>query len=212
MKTLLTSRNTLIILLVLHLVGMMGIMLGFEGLILPLTPIHLLVSTTLILAHQKLNTSMIIFLAGAWSLGFGMEWLGVHTGKIFGAYEYGATLGLKLDEIPLIIGVNWIMLVIASASVVGSIPLSWWQRSILGAALMVGLDVLIEPVAVKYDFWTWYGEPIPLQNYLAWGGIALVMHLWLNGMTSFKPNKVAIGLFLFQVLFFGGLLIYLNLS
>ena len=40
------------------------------------------------------------------------EAIGVNTGLLFGTYEYGANLGFKIFGVPLIIGVNWTVLII----------------------------------------------------------------------------------------------------
>jgi putative membrane protein len=70
----------------------------------------------------------------------------------FGNYVYKTTLGWKFLETPLIIGVNWILL---TCSVVYSIENK--IKSNLGiafasACLLVLLDILIEPVAIQYNF------------------------------------------------------------
>ena len=58
-----------------------------------------------------------------WSIGvivgsFGIEWLGVQTGHIFGAYVYGQTLRPSIDGVPLSIGCAWFVMLIASVAVV----------------------------------------------------------------------------------------------
>jgi putative membrane protein len=39
--------------------------------------------------------------------------LGVHTGILFGNYKYGNALGLKLNDVPILIGINWFIVVYA---------------------------------------------------------------------------------------------------
>ena len=61
-----------------------------------------------------------------WSVGvligsFGMEWLGVRTGKIFGAYTYGQTLRPSIESVPISIGCAWFVMLIASVAVVQKI-------------------------------------------------------------------------------------------
>ena len=50
-------------------------------------------------------------------LGFVVEVVGVQTGLIFGSYSYGATLGVKLFDTPLLIGLNWIFVSYSSYSI-----------------------------------------------------------------------------------------------
>jgi len=33
---------------------------------------------------------------------------------------------------------------------------------------MVGMDLLIEPVAIELNFWRWTDVTVPLENYIAW--------------------------------------------
>ena len=42
------------------------------------------------------------------------------------------------------------------------------------ALLMVGFDLLLEPAAVKLNYWVWVKDYIPVQNYLAWFGLSFV--------------------------------------
>ena len=68
---------------------------------------------------------------------------------------------------------------------------------------MVGLDYLIEPVAIKLDFWFWKEGLIPAQNYVAWFIVAFILlllyHIWIKQ----NQNRIAIILFSIQVVFFG---------
>lgn len=113
---------------------------------------------------------------------FSLEALGVATGKIFGEYHYGQTMFLQVLEVPLVIALNWTVLILA----VNNLMYRWTQHPIL-LALLSGVfiaiyDYFIEPVAISLDYWQWEGGTIPLQNYLAWSIIAfffsLPLHYW----------------------------------
>lgn len=109
----------------------------------------------------------------AWML----EVAGVRTGQIFGEYAYGHTLGYQLVNVPITIGINWILLVMVTGAVVAE-----WNvggkigRAALGAGLMTALDVLIEPVAMHFDFWQWNNNNIPIQNFIAWWVASFFFH------------------------------------
>ena len=45
------------------------------------------------------------------------EILGVNYGLIFGKYDYGDNLGLKLLGVPLLIGLNWVVLTFICGSI-----------------------------------------------------------------------------------------------
>ena len=44
------------------------------------------------------------------------EILGVKFGVIFGDYEYGSALGLKIFDVPLLIGANWAILTVSCSA------------------------------------------------------------------------------------------------
>ncbi len=107
-----------------------------------------------------------------------LEVQGVRTGQIFGVYSYGKTLGFQLAKVPITIGLNWLVLVLATSAlveewnIVGKI-----SKAAIGAGLMTALDFLIEPVAVHFDFWTWAGVQVPAQNFIAWWFASFLFHL-----------------------------------
>src|SRR6218665_3631044 len=101
-----------LILVIVHLAGIIGINSPYRDFFLVLSPLNLLLSAMLLLwNHKHFNAATIIFLAITATAGFLVEVAGVHTHIIFGSYDYGKTLGLKLFDVPLIIGINWLMLV-----------------------------------------------------------------------------------------------------
>ena len=79
-------------------------------LFLKLIPLALLLSFIgLIVFHaSKPDVKTIVVFAGIYFIGFLIEALGVNTGKIFGEYVYGKSLGFKISETPVIIGINWL--------------------------------------------------------------------------------------------------------
>ena len=129
------------------------------------------------------------------------EWLGVHTGFLFGDYVYGESLGKKWFGVPIIIGINWIMLTMISASIVQLSNIHWLLKALGATFLMVLLDILIEPVAIVSDYWYWNGE-IPLTNFIGWIIVAFVLQTLYFGSKLAEPNKVGISLYIIQVIFF----------
>ncbi len=109
-----------------------------------------------------------------------IEAIGVNSGEIFGAYDYGNALGLKILDTPPIIGINWAILVLGTGYwlILSSLKIkNTILFSFLGAIIMTILDILIEPVAIKLDFWHWKTQTPPLQNYLAWFLISFLLFL-----------------------------------
>jgi putative membrane protein len=209
------------LILVMHFAGLLG--LWFEPtreLFEMATPFNLITSIVLLfLAQRSYSPSFWIFVSITFLVGFFIEVIGVETEAIFGTYNYGKTLGFKVLEVPLLIGVNWIMITFIVNYFISTYfsffiftsKITLFIKSVLSAILMVILDYLIEPVAVIHDFWSWKGDFIPLQNYLGWFLVALPLCMLFQYARFEKTNKFAYSLLLAQLLFFGGynlLLVY----
>jgi uncharacterized membrane protein len=197
---------TRIIVVVFHIVGLIGMKIPS---LLPifqlLTPFHLLVCTTVLLVfHRDWNKNFILFLILSISLGFLSEVLGVKTGFPFGNYYYSEVLGLQLWEVPLIIGVNWFLLVYITGALFHE-KKPFFLAAILGAALLVLIDVLIEPVAVKLNFWQWEDDEIPLSNYIGWFGVAFILQCFYHGLNFQKENPMSDVLIISLIVFFAAL-------
>ena len=185
---------------------------GFIGLNVPataplfrlLTPFNLIASLILLLLfHTDWRSSFGLYCLTAFGVGFLAEVVGVHTGLLFGDYSYGTVLGWKVAEVPLTIGTNWLLLTYLCGSVVDRLPLRVPLKILLAAGLMTLLDILIEPVAVQLDFWTWHTATIPLSNYLGWYGVSAVVFGVFYLLPFQKKNALAPLLLLLQFLFFG---------
>lgn len=194
---------SIVILFIFHVVGVVGLSSDYQDLFLRLTPLNLLLSLGLFIwANNDFSIQFYKVMAILFALGFLVEVIGVSTGVLFGEYTYGATLGFKLFETPLMIGVNWILLSLASFGVSSFFLKKQLPIVLLSSLLMVLMDVLIEPIAISLDFWTWALGDIPLQNYVMWFFVSLIM----NALISFNRLKIdyriSFGLLLSQILFF----------
>lgn len=192
-----------IILVLLHLVGAVGLSLPeYREFFLALTPAHLLTTMILLLFfHKGWNDAFPIFAAASFWIGFLSEIIGIHTGYLYGDYVYGPTLGPKLWDVPLVIGVNWFILSYLTGSVFHKIQNDWYA-AFLGATAMTSLDYILEPVAVALDFWAWKWDIIPLSNYLGWFGVSFLVQLIWRKANFEKSNPIAAFLLIIWILFF----------
>ena len=197
--------NIIIILLfILHLVGGVALSMdSVESIFLALTPFNLAFTFGLLIwGNDDFSFNFFKVISVLFLIGFFVEVLGVYSGILFGEYHYGKTLGFQFLEVPLIIGVNWVLLVVSSFAVSSYFVSNSILKVILSSIIMVLLDLMIEPVAIRLDFWHWQAEVIPLQNYLMWFLVALLMN-WILTFNRFKFNvKLGFGLLISQVLFF----------
>ena len=195
-------------------------MIGAAGFIFPLTRtffIHLtltaLALSFLVLlffqsfSHVKRD---LLVLTGIFLTGFIIEAIGVNTGLIFGSYRYGETLGFKIYQTPLYIGVNWVFITYTALSLAEKISKRQHLQFLLAPSLMLIYDMLLEQLAPKMDMWHWKHSSAPLQNYMAWWLIGLVFTMVLRISRMDTKNPLAIPLFICQFVFF--FLLYLGLN
>lgn len=196
--------NAFRLLLAMHIAGGIGLAIPESRVFFQmLTPFNLLATGAIVFHFEEKKTpTYILLLVISFLVGFGIEVVGVHTGLIFGEYQYGATLGFKLWEVPLAIGLNWAILIYTTGLLSDRLRVPKLLKAVAGALLMVMLDYLIEPVAIKLDFWSWSHESIPIKNYIAWFSISLILHILFQLLPFSKNNPLAIKLLYIQGLFF----------
>lgn len=195
----------LVILLFVNIIGVVGFR---SECLLPyfksLTPFNLLFTLLICFFYLPWRPFISVFIL-LFSIGFAVELLGVKTGLLFGNYEYGSTLGLKWYNVPLIIGLNWFVLAIGARGCANRITQNTFLQVLCASLFMVGLDYLIEPVAMKYDFWDWSQNKVPLQNYFMWFLVSILMQVLLNKKSRLIPFLLALAILISQLIFFGAL-------
>lgn len=198
------EKNAFGLLIAMHLAGAMGLSIPeTQELFKLLVPFNLLATAAIVLHFEKEKTFKYgLFILLTFAIGFFAEVVGVKTGVLFGAYTYGPTLGFKALEVPLAIGLNWVVLVYCSAHLSKKISNSTILRIIFGSAIMVAFDLLIEPVAIRFDFWSWEELNIPIRNYIGWFSISLILHILFHFLIKSSNNSLAIRLLYIQVAFF----------
>jgi len=203
-----SQRVSIIIIILFHVVGLVGCSLpATDVLFLKLVPWHLLLMTVVIICnHSQLGNRFFLFALLVFVIGFTAELVGVHTGWLFGNYVYGETLGPQLFRIPLMIGVNWFLLIYSTGVLLQRSRIkNGIIRILAGAIILVMLDILIEPMAIHFDYWHWADNHIPLKNYVCWFGLSALL-LFVFDQFKFKLQSiVAPILLIMQFVFFMGL-------
>ena len=200
------KKVSIIIIWLFHLSGLLGLLYIDKNLFASLTPLNLFISTTLLFVNQTNATKMKFFIVFAiFFVGMIAEILGVQYGLIFGNYQYGNNLGLKLLGVPILIGFNWVVLTV----ICGSISSKIFKKSkvlsiIFGITLMLLIDITLEPIAPVLDYWEFSGSKAPLQNYIGWGITSLITQTLYQYFYKTKEFIFSINLFIAQFLFFLG--------
>lgn len=201
------KKYLLYFLILVYISGTIGFVLK-PAFFLPFTPYTLLLTVCVFIIYQlpvKTNYFLVFFTLAI--LSFILEVIGVKTGSIFGTYFYGSTLGYKLFEVPLIISLNWVMIV---ALAVLSSSLFFKNKLVVvffAASLTTLTDLLIEQVAGQLDFWHFSNNLAGIHNYIGWFVISLFFSWVLYTHVNSGNKKVALLLLILQLFFFG--IIYL---
>lgn len=197
------------ILVVIYLVGIVGFSQAkFRDTLLPASGIVLYLSTLAIALASKNKIKFLVFMAIAFIIGFGAEVIGVNTAYLFGNYVYGINLGPKLLNVSIVIGLLWGVLALGAASIIDQMAIFNRWKVFFGAVIMLGVDLIMEPVAIANEFWSWDGENVPLYNYVCWFLIAILLQLILRKFKLNEKNKVYNTLLILMIVFFGFLNLY----
>ncbi|QJP34606.1 carotenoid biosynthesis protein [Nonlabens sp. Ci31] len=182
-------RIALVFLWVLHLAALIGIAIGYEDFFLPKSPFTIMYLLFFLIFFFKIDSrnKVLLFIAFM-MIGIGVEWLGVHTGSLFGDYYYGKNFGPKLDGIPVLIGVNWALLTFTTHVIAKSIFKSPIAIIASGATLMVGFDYFLEQICDFAGFWHFEGGA-GWFNYLCWFIIAAALHA-VSFQFKLRGNKL----------------------
>jgi bisanhydrobacterioruberin hydratase len=205
------TKSTKGFFLIFYAVGVAGLINSYTfQLFVQLIPFALLLSiVALAFFHRSFTQIQLILYIVIYLIGFLIEMAGVNTGLIFGPYTYGESLGLKLFNTPLIIGLNWLLLVYVTASVMENTGLHPAVKVIAGAGLMLAYDIVLEQVAPVLDMWYWQTGNVPVQNYLSWFILAILFHTLIRMYKINTKNKMGPFLFVCQAVFFLLLFIFL---
>ena len=191
--------------LLFYSVGLAGFLLvQTQVLFEKLVPFHLLLMLLLMVwSHPRRERRFYLSLLVIYLAGFAVEAIGVNSGVVFGRYSYDTTLGLKVAGTPLMIGVNWVLVIYSTGTTIRSLGIrNSYLAAAAGGALVTLLDFFIEPVAIRFHYWHWDSPAVPLQNYIAWFFVAFVLLLFFLRMPVEKHNKAGVALFVVQFLFF----------
>ena len=125
------------------------------------------------------------FTAGVWPVALVAEFSSTRTGFPFGSYEYtGLTRGRELfiADVPFVDSLSFVFLAYAAyclaRTALAGRAAPRWLMAITAGVLMMALDVVIDPLAVRGDRWFLgplfaYEKPgvyfgVPLSNFAGW--------------------------------------------
>jgi putative membrane protein len=121
-------------------------------------------------------------------ISFIAEYIGSHTGWLFGAYSYTDILQPQLGGVPLLIPLAWFMMLPCAWATVYAYRQRWLLFVLLSAISLTAWDLLLDPQMVQWGLWAWANPEgyfgIPWSNYAGWLLTAAIMTLIL------RPQKL----------------------
>lgn len=148
-----------------------------------ITPLVILISGLWAIHKCFKKWNVVFWIIVAYIITFTLEALGVAFSLFFGPYYYGEVLGPKILNVPVVIGLNWVIIILSL------VLFSEWAFdrlikpsfnnkmriffiSLFTAILATLFDYIMEPAAIGLNYWTWTltNNPmiVPIQNYIAW--------------------------------------------
>jgi putative membrane protein len=199
------KRWSPLVMLILNTVGVAAILFGYGERILQFTALNLLING-LLAAFVDWNLRSRLWLLAACG-GWLAECIGVQTGMLFGHYQYGMGLGPKIAGVPIILGVLWFITLMGFGHWVGTflnrLQIGRQGRRLIHATLsatfMMGLDALIEPVAIQAGWWAWENGQVPWTNYASWWGLSFVFYLIPRSSNASRGAGILV--FIFSLFF-----------
>jgi putative membrane protein len=215
------NNIALFLALLFHVCGAIGILFTpYKQWFINNTTVNLLLMAALLIFTQKQkNIFFFAFALLCFFTGMVTEIIGVNTGLLFGRYQYGDILGVKVFGVPLLIGVNWFITIFCSCNIIFLLN-EWLYKKlstdmqpslavqlfafVTDAALLATLfDYILEPTATQLGYWQWLPDGlVPLFNFVCWFIISAVLATVFRLMKFDKHNQFAVHLLIIQVLFF----------
>lgn len=167
---------------------------------------------SVIFRNEGRDRSLWLSAALIWVGGMTVEWVGVHTGRLFGDYEYSSSLGPLIFGVPVTLGFAWIA-VVCNAALLSYDFEQTGPRAVILRAVQVGfwtvlLDLVLDPVAHARNFWAWEDGGgfyhVPWSNFAGWFIVGAAMSLFLpNVHVSRKAARRGTRLYQAILILFG---------
>jgi len=191
--------------------GFFGVLSDQKDFFLSTSPFAILITfILLVLNYDFKQKGFITAVISIITIGFLVEFLGVNYDLFFGSYEYGNNLGYKIGGVPIIMSVNWLVLIFLTGSLTEKIiPNSLPLKVMFASLLMVFLDIFLEICAPKLDYWQFHDDIVPMSNYNSWFVIsAICLYIYFRLIKN-KEYTLSTNMLVIHFAFFGLLSVFL---
>ncbi len=154
-----------------------------------------------LLLKKHASQKLVLWLIVTFAITIFLEILGVRTGLVFGEYEYGSTLQLQFMNVPLLIGICWVVIVFCAVQFAEKVTQNIYLQILIAGLIGLVSDIVIEPVAIVLDYWRWPSDIVPLQNYISWFLITIAFAIFYKLLQIKIDSPTARTFFILQTIF-----------
>lgn len=147
-----------------------------------------------------------------WLFGYIIESIWVLTCYPYGCFHYSEQLWPKIFGIvPYMLFFTWPPLVFGVWSRIKDIRLSYIYKALLGGIILMGLDLVLDPIAVWMWLWSypggWFWFRVPLSNFvwrvISWSISTAMVEYLLGWKWRLIKKRLDYGLLLTMIFFIG---------
>ncbi len=194
-------------------------------------PKHHLVTVLSFFAGTMVHSYMIwglwrtcVYAVSAMLIGFGAEFIGTHTGHIFGDYYYNPKDPGLICGVPFFIPVAYVYLVYTGNMICFAISRDLTKKSnilllsLITACILTMKDLSTDPVKSTIDnVWVWYNGGnyfgVPTHNFVGWVMVFTTMTLVTTYLTWHVKNRcqnlvLSKDLLIFPILLYGTIILF----
>lgn len=154
----------------------------------------------------------ILALVMVWWFGYSIESIGVLTCYPYGCFHYSEQLWPKiLGIVPYMLFFTRPPLVFGIWSRIKKFRLSCIHKALLGGIILMGIDLVLDPIAIWMWLWNypgwWFRFGVPLSNFvwrvISWSICVAILESILWWITTTQRKRLDYGLWLTMIFFVG---------
>ncbi len=142
-----------------------------------------LFTSLLIFFKERKNKKTLEILFLTFLYGLFLEILNVH---LSGAYSYSKEFIFRIFDVPIAVGIGWLIVYYCARKISEVYPLKWWQAPFLMALVALSIDLTLDIIAIRLGFWKWriplnqewFG--VPYDNFFGWMAVIWTFALLVN--------------------------------
>jgi uncharacterized membrane protein len=206
------SRHTfiglVILLIAVHIIWIVGYSLPeTTDLFKALSPLLFAISAIVLFSfHKQFNKSFFRFIGVSLFIIIILAVILSQTGFIYHSFAFGPAIGIQILGVPLIYPLFWINIVYSTGSITRKLQVIRFMKVVIAALMVLIIDLTIEPVAAKLEFWQWQNPGIPFLEYIITTSVSFILLMIFHLSRFRKTNVMAPVYYITALLFFA----YLN--